>query len=77
MTLLARGIIRHTESALAHYRETCPDLTRTTLIASSANSVITQILEHGEMGDDADLAEAIAETELLLAALQRARTARN
>lgn len=66
----AKTIIEHTGLALNHYRETCPDITRKSLIASSGNSVIVQILEHGKMGEDADLAQAITETELILAALR-------
>lgn len=65
-------IIQHTQLALNHYRENYPDLTRKKLIASSGNSVIVQILEHGKMGDDNDLATAITETELILAALRLA-----
>lgn len=68
----ATGIIQHTGLALNHYRESYPDITRKNLIASSGNSVIVQILSHGEMGDDTDLAQAITETELILAALRLA-----
>ena len=68
----AKIIIQHTGLALDHYRATCPGITRKTLIASSGNSVIVQILEHGKMGDDDDLAQAITETELIIASLRLA-----
>ncbi len=73
----ARTLIQHTGFALDHYRSTCPNISDKNLIRSSANSVIVQILEHGKMGDDIDLEEAILETEMLLDSLRLAQKLRS
>ena len=64
-------IIQHTGLVLDHLLESSQSPSVLPL-SQSGNSVIVQILSHGEMGDDTDLAQAITETELILAALRLA-----
>lgn len=77
LSVEGRIIIRHTTAALDHYRSEYPKLSNKGLISSSSNSLIFHILEHGKMGDDTDLGEAIAETKILLEALNFAQKTRS